>query len=459
MDRSGYGPAVRRLAPLLCLALACRDGGTKPIGPTPTPPAPRCGDGTIDPGEDCDLSDLAGATCQSLGYDTGQLLCDSTCHFQRSLCVKRCGNGVLDPGEACDGALGVPACGSWGANRCTATCTVDTAPCVPQAFEAGPAVAMPYGGPAVLGDVSPRGPGDLVMAVPARGRLEALPWVTQLGFDATTSRKLSFQRTPRQPGAADLDGDGNQDLVAINDDGSIDAFLFTGTSFAPRTWPDAGCLGGHLVGRGRFRPDGGEGLVAAGCGDQVLALTLDAAQVLTAPGLTAVALGDLSGDGLTDLLTVDQANLAVLWAAPGFAADGGLPLTVPVSAAALGDLDGDGDLDLAVVSGNDVKLLENTGLGFADRLTFTSAAPHDVVIADFDLDGRPDVFWATGDEVVVRRNRGGWQWLEFRAVAGPGPRVSTSVGDADGDGDLDVAVTVSTGADSTLTYVVRNRTR
>jgi len=452
---------VRRLAPLLCLglALSCRDGGTRRIDPGPTPPVPRCGDGTVDQGEDCDLSELAGATCQSLGFDTGQLLCDSSCHFQTSLCVKRCGNGALDPGEACDGPLGVPACASWGANRCTATCTVDTTQCVTQAFEAAPALAMPYGGPALVGDLSPRGPGDLIMAVPARARLEALPWVAQLGFDATTGRKLSFQRSPRQPGAADLDGDGNQDLVAINDDGSIDAFLFTGTSFSPRTWPDAGCPGGHVVGRGHFTPDGGEGLVAAGCGDQLLVLTLDAARAVTAPALAAAALGDLTGDGLTDLLTVDQANTAVLWVAPGFATDGGLPLTVPVTSVALGDLDGDGDLDLAVASGNDVKLLENTGLGFADRLTFTSSAPHDVVIADFDLDGRPDVFWATGDDVVVRRNRGGWQLAEFRATAGAGPRVSTSVGDVDGDGDLDVAVTVSTGADSTLTFVVRNRAR
>lgn len=71
----------------------------------PTQRTPMCGDGIIDPGEDCDGSDLAMATCQSLGFDTGSLSCGTECRFATSLCTKRCGNGAIDVAETCDGTL------------------------------------------------------------------------------------------------------------------------------------------------------------------------------------------------------------------------------------------------------------------------------------------------------------------------------------------------------------------
>ena len=77
-------------------------------------------------------------TCQSLGFDTGRLVCGTTCKYDTNLCVKRCGNGVLDLGEACDGELGVAACTTWGFNACSDTCTLDTRRCVVQPFENGP---------------------------------------------------------------------------------------------------------------------------------------------------------------------------------------------------------------------------------------------------------------------------------------------------------------------------------
>jgi hypothetical protein len=60
-------------------------------GGTPTaPPEHVCGDGVLDPGEECD-----GAPCAD-GRDCLQgCTCDA---------LNRCGNGVLDPGEECDGA-------------------------------------------------------------------------------------------------------------------------------------------------------------------------------------------------------------------------------------------------------------------------------------------------------------------------------------------------------------------
>ena len=46
-----------------------------------------CGDGVIDPGEDCDGTDLNGQTCSSLGAGDGTLACTSECTFTTSGCV------------------------------------------------------------------------------------------------------------------------------------------------------------------------------------------------------------------------------------------------------------------------------------------------------------------------------------------------------------------------------------
>ncbi|MBW2260644.1 MAG: DUF4215 domain-containing protein [Deltaproteobacteria bacterium] len=70
----------------------------------------RCGDGVRWVGhEECDGADLGGATCTSLdpAYEGGTLRC-SACVFDVSGCVAFCGNGVLDPGEACDDGNHVP---------------------------------------------------------------------------------------------------------------------------------------------------------------------------------------------------------------------------------------------------------------------------------------------------------------------------------------------------------------
>ncbi|MFO0747168.1 MAG: hypothetical protein U1F43_16115 [Myxococcota bacterium] len=46
-----------------------------------------CGNGVIDPGEQCEKTDLDGVTCTSLGFDGGELGCSDRCTFDTSLCV------------------------------------------------------------------------------------------------------------------------------------------------------------------------------------------------------------------------------------------------------------------------------------------------------------------------------------------------------------------------------------
>ncbi len=96
-----------------------------------------CGDGTVNPpAEECDGSDLDGRSCQSLGYDSGELSCDGQCRFDTGDCVTSaiCGDNQLGPGELCDGALlGGATCQSLGFDggvlACNAACAFDTGGC------------------------------------------------------------------------------------------------------------------------------------------------------------------------------------------------------------------------------------------------------------------------------------------------------------------------------------------
>lgn len=68
---------------------------------------PECGNGVREAGEECDGENLGSETCRSLGYESGALRCDPTCHFNVRYCVAlECGNGVREVGEQCDDGPG-----------------------------------------------------------------------------------------------------------------------------------------------------------------------------------------------------------------------------------------------------------------------------------------------------------------------------------------------------------------
>jgi alpha-tubulin suppressor-like RCC1 family protein len=95
-----------------------------------------CGNAVIDVGEECDGPNLAGRSCQSLGYEGGQLACTTQCDLDTGDCqgVSSCGNGQIDGAEECDGAaLGGQSCASLGFEggtlRCSENCLLDTSEC------------------------------------------------------------------------------------------------------------------------------------------------------------------------------------------------------------------------------------------------------------------------------------------------------------------------------------------
>jgi len=99
----------------------------------------RCGDGTVTaPLEQCEAGDLAGQTCETLGYYGGVLTCDDGCRFDLSSCESfgRCGDSFIQTqyGELCEGGdLGGQSCESLGFHAgtllCTTGCQHDTTSC------------------------------------------------------------------------------------------------------------------------------------------------------------------------------------------------------------------------------------------------------------------------------------------------------------------------------------------
>ena len=103
------------------------------------PAISHCGDGNIDPGEECDGTNLGGKTCSTIGLGvpiaTGATLrCTPECKFDKLSCT--CGNGQRDPGmgEDCEGVdMGGQNCQTLGyqsGNLGCLNCRFDVSTCI-----------------------------------------------------------------------------------------------------------------------------------------------------------------------------------------------------------------------------------------------------------------------------------------------------------------------------------------
>ncbi len=170
--------------------------------------------------------------------------------------------------------------------------------------------------------------------------------------------------------------------------------------------------------------------------------------------------GDVSGDGLVDLVVAEGTNNSVS-VSLGLGGGSYAPRTTLATwlnpmQLALGDVTADGKLDLVVtefghIVGYTYCVLPGVGQGaFGPRVAFPSGFdPFDVALADFDGDGQLDVAVSCNYSPCVDLRRGGSErHLEARDLFGAGDHCAgLVVADFNADGRLDLAV-ANTGANS-----------
>lgn len=261
-------------------------------------------------------------------------------------------------------------------------------------------------GETVISDVSGDGTADIIgVAFDGQGPLPAFFLQGQGGFryaSSTWGTARDFQ--PRLSGG-DFDEDGTLDLVAAYAGGFV---ITSMPGFAEIEDELAYGIDTRQAIAADVNGDGHQDVIAASgsastvsiyLGDGTGAVTLDREVTLPGDAVRQIAAFDLDGDGASDLVALHVSSTATIsFGADRFATsqvlDDNLELASGIAA---GDFDHDGRLDLAfghLASDTPISLFVATDTGFASAGTLAvpgGSPTRDVAVGDFNGDGFDDL--------------------------------------------------------------------
>jgi hypothetical protein len=300
------------------------------------------------------------------------------------------------------------------------------------------------------------------------------PWVFQFTtqvkpssgtFRASAEAALGF--SPSSMAVADVDGDGDLDLLATNSSPNwVSIHLNNGKGSFSEDWTESG------VGRGPKSlrtadldndgdldfvviSGGGNGANATVClndgtGHFPSHTSVDVGFTTTTDRI--VTIGDVDGDGNQDLIIAADRGIFVslnngVGRFSALSSKLALDQTTAVDMTTA-DIDNDGDLDLLVAtsSAHQLRALLNNGAGQFSKAYEVNlpASPSSLAAADVDGDGDLDALVATyasptapGAVTLLRNNGSGLLSNEVAIPVGKAPS-SLALADVEGDGDLDL---------------------
>jgi len=325
-----------------------------------------------------------------------------------------------------------------------------------QGFQVAPTIAIGSGVSAVaVADVNGDGNPDMVAV---GGSVSVF-----LGNgDGTFQAAINYAVAGSSIAIADLNGDGKPDLV-IGTSTGVAILLGMGNGKFQTAFTYTVAAGQVVI--GDFNGDGKLDVITSG-GTVLLGEGNGTFQLgpSFSPTGSSVAAGDFNGDGKLDLVVNDGlGNLTVLTGNGNgtFQADraNGLADIYPSAGVAAADFNNDGRLDIAVSIGGDRSsldpetsvnvLLGNGGGGFtsAPAIGFDQFFGGSTTIAtgDFNGDGKPDLVVTRPEGLVVYLGNGDGTFQPPVLWGAPSPTGIPVVGDFDKNGKLDLVEITSSG--------------
>lgn len=326
-----------------------------------------------------------------------------------------------------------------------------------------------------VGDFDNDGDPDIVAAcVPESESVTYLVMYRNEGsfqFTQLAPRVVAFRGA--QLRAADLDGDGDDDISLISQDSAGDSYALCFSHVGLIGQPQVFSLGiptntHELV---DIDLDGKADLVIAAGHPPVgtLCVRLNQGGGSFGPVQTsrvglktaAMVVGDVDGDGYPDAVVSErdtESGCVVARGGPAGVLGGNFALAISgASRIAAGDVDGDGDTDIVtIVTPGTIRVVKGDGVGgyaISQVITAPAGSSAEVGVALGDLDGDEDldIVAAIGNygEVRTFKNNGNGEFGAPTVVPSPSVREGVRLGDVNGDGHLDAVVTSA----ASLTWV------